>query len=117
MIWISLLKKPIYNIIKFLYSVKPTQRLDDVIISTRSLFRKLFSFYTLIISYKPTRGHHNVVIFTKSLFRIISNSYTLQNLRKNISKIQVLRHLCFWISGEKKPLKSGVLSSLTKYLS
>ena len=32
MIWISLLKKPVWNIIKFLYSVKPTQRHDDIII-------------------------------------------------------------------------------------
>ena len=62
---------------KLVYSLKPTQRHDDIIIATRSLFRKLFSFYTLIISYKLTRGHHNVVISTKSLFRIISNSYTL----------------------------------------
>ena len=77
MIWISLLKKPIYNIIKFLYSVKRTQRHDDIIISTRRLFRKLFSFYTPIFSYKPTRGHHNVVISTKTLFRKIWNSYTL----------------------------------------
>ena len=63
MIWISLLKKPIKNIIKFLYTVKPTQRHDDIIISTRSLiFRKKFSFYTIIISYIPKRGHHNVVV-------------------------------------------------------
>ena len=61
----------------------------------------LFSFYTLIFSYKPTQDHHTVVISTKSLFRVISNSYTLQNLRKNISKIQVLRHVCLWISGQK----------------
>ena len=60
----------------FIY-VKPKQRHDDIIISTRSLFRKSFSFYTLIISYKPERGHHNLVISTKSLFRTISNSYTL----------------------------------------
>ena len=62
---------------------------------------KLFSFYTLIFSYKPTQDHHTVVISTKSLFRIISNSYTLQNLRKNISKLQVLRPVCLWISGQK----------------
>ena len=62
---------------------------------------KLFSFYTLIFSYKPTQDHHTVVISTKSLFRVISNSYTLQNLRKNISKIQVLRPVCLWISGQK----------------
>ena len=62
---------------------------------------KLFSFYTLIFSYKPTQDHHTVVISTKSLFRVISNSYTLQNLRKNISKIQVLRHVCLWISRQK----------------
>ena len=58
--------------------------------STRSQFRKLFSFYTLIISYMPKRGHHNVVISTKSLYRIISNSYTLKNLSKNISKLVFL---------------------------
>ena len=86
MISISLLKKPIQNIIKFLYSVKPTKRHDDIIISTGSLFRKLFSFYTLIITYIPKLGHHNVVISTKSLFRIILNSNTLKNLSKNISK-------------------------------
>ena len=69
--------------IKFLYSVKPTQRHDDIIIPTRSLFKKkLFSFYTLIISYiylnaRPELDHHNVVISTKSLFRIISNSNTI----------------------------------------
>ena len=34
------------------------QRHDDIIISTRGLFRTFFSFYTLIFSYKPTRGHH-----------------------------------------------------------
>ena len=92
------------------------QRHDDIIISTRSLFRNFFSFYILIISYIPSRGHHNVVIFTKSLFRIISNSNTLWKLRKNISKIQILRQLCFWISREKKKLKSSVLSALTKYV-
>ena len=65
-----------FLIIKFLYSVKPTQRHDDIIISTRSLFRKLFSFlYSGYLILK--RGHHNVVISTKSLFRIISNSNTL----------------------------------------
>ena len=65
-----------FLIIKFLYSVKPTQRHDDIIISTRSLFRKLFSFlYSHYLI--PKRGHHNVVISTKSLFRIISNSNTL----------------------------------------
>ena len=48
-----------------------------MIISTRSLFRKVFSFYTPIFFYKPTRGHYNVVISTKNLFRIISKSYTL----------------------------------------
>ena len=74
------------------------QRHDDIIISAKSLFRKLFSFYTLIISYKPTPGHNNLVITTKSKFRIILNFYTLQKLRRKISKIQVLRqHLRFWI--------------------
>ena len=68
----------------------PTQRHDDIIISTRSLIRKLFSFYTLIFSYIPTRGHLNVVISTKSLLRIISNSNTLKNLSKNISKLVFL---------------------------
>ena len=58
--------------------------------STRSQFRKLFSFYTLIISYMPKRGHHNVVISAKSLYRIISNSYALKNLSKNISKLVFL---------------------------
>ena len=66
------------------------QRHDDIIISTRSLFRKLFSFYTLIISYIPKQGHHNMVISSKSLFRIISNSNTLNNLSKNISKLVFL---------------------------
>ena len=47
---------------KFLYSVTPTQSDDDIFISTRSLFRKLFTFYTLIISYIPKRGHHHVII-------------------------------------------------------
>ena len=78
---------------------------------------KLFSFYTLIFSYKPTRDHHTVVISTKSLFRVISNSYTVQNLLKNISKIQLLRHVCLWISGEKKKLKCGVFNAPTNYLS
>ena len=79
---------------------------------------KLFSFYTLIFSYKPTRDHHTVVISTKRLFRIISNYYTLQNLRKNISKIQVFRHVCLWISREKKKeLKCGVSNVPTNYLS
>ena len=45
----------------------PTQRHDDIIISTGSLFRKLFSFYTFIISYIPKRSHRNVVTSTKSL--------------------------------------------------
>ena len=76
-IWVSLLKKPIQTIIKFFFSVKPTQRHDDIIIS-KSLFRKLFSFYTLIISYIPKQGHHNMVISSKSLFRIIWNSNTLK---------------------------------------
>ena len=66
------------------------QRHDDIIISTRGLFRTFFSFYTLIFSYKPTRDHHNVVISTKSLFRIISNSNTLKNLSKDISKLVFL---------------------------
>ena len=73
-----------------IYSVKPTQRHDDIIISTGSLFRKLFSFYTQIISYIPKRSHRNVVISTKSSLRIISNSNTLKNLSKNISKLVFL---------------------------
>ena len=68
----------------------PTQRHDDIIISTGSLFRKLFSFYTFIISYIPKRSHCNVVTSTKSLLRIISNSNTLKNLSKNISKLVFL---------------------------
>ena len=63
------------------------QRHDDIIISTRSLFRKLFSFYTLTISYIPKQGHHDMVISGKSLFRITSNSNTLKKLSKNISKL------------------------------
>ena len=93
----------------FLYSVKPTQRLDEISISTGSLFRKLFSFYALITSYIPKQGHHNMVISSKSLFRIISNSNTLKNLSKNISKLVFLD---FWW---KKNLKTGVLSTLTNY--
>ena len=43
-----------------------------------------------IISCIPKRGHDNVVISTKSLFRIISNSNTLKNLSKDISKLVFL---------------------------
>ena len=38
-------KKPIYNIIKFWHCVKPTQRHDDIIISTRNLFIKIIQFF------------------------------------------------------------------------
>ena len=80
----------------------------DSDISTRSLFRKLFSFYTLAISYIPKQGHHGMVISSKSLFRITSNSNTLKTSA----------NLCLWISrGRKKNLKTGVLSALTKHLS
>ena len=84
----------------------------------KSLFRKLFSFYTLITSYKPTRGHHNLVISTKSLFRIISNSYPLSKLRRKSVKYRFCDNTC--VSGflkKKENLKSSVLSALTKYLS
>ena len=42
--------------IKFLYSVKPTQRHDDIIIPTRSLFKKIIQFlYSHYLLYIPKR--------------------------------------------------------------
>ena len=84
--------------------MKPTQRHDDITISTRSLFRKLFSFYTLIISYIPKQGHHNMVISSKSLFRIISNSNTLTILSKKNQQTCVSEFL--EEKKEKKNLKT-----------
>ena len=79
----------------FIY-VKPKQRHDDIIISTRSLFRKSFSFYTLIISYINL---NKAIIIWLSLLKAYLEQYQTLILYKiyvkKISKIQVLRHLCF----------------------
>ena len=75
--------KTVFSHLKFLYSVKPTQRHDDIVISTRRLLRKLFSFYTVIISYIAKRGHHNVVvldILLQNTLLIISNKPTVETI-------------------------------------
>ena len=42
-------KKPILKSIQFLYSVKPTQRHHDIIISTRGLLKKIIIIIIIII--------------------------------------------------------------------
>ena len=99
---------------KFLYSVKPPQRHDAVIISTRSIFSKSFSFYSLTTSYKPTRGHHNLVF---SLLKAYLEQYQILILIKIYVKTSVNYRFCdTHISGGKKPKIWGAfhLSELTR---